>query len=100
GETSMVEGVGRGVDQGREEIKPQRISTEAIPREFAREWVTPDGRARVQVLPKGDPNDTAVLRDFVSAVLAIEPNATGEAVALYRFRDNAVPGLLAGRNFP
>jgi len=28
------------------------------------------------VLPKGDPEDTAVLRDFVTAVLSVEPNAT------------------------
>ena len=27
-----------------------------------RDWVLPDGRARVQALPKGDPNDTKVLR--------------------------------------
>jgi len=34
-------------------------------------------RARVQLLPNGDPDDTKVLRNFVSAVLAIEPASTG-----------------------
>ena len=37
----------------------------------------------MQVLPKGDPDDTEVLRDFVTAVLAVEPDATGPAVMLY-----------------
>ena len=37
----------------------------------------------MQVLPKGDPDDTAVLRRFVTAVLAVEPGATGPAVMLY-----------------
>jgi predicted RND superfamily exporter protein len=98
-ETTIIEPLRRSLDQLRQELKPQRISTEAIPREFAREWVTPDGRARVQVLPKGDPNDTAVLRDFVSAVLAIEPNATGEAVALYESGNTVVRAFIAAGIF-
>ena len=48
-----------------------------------RAWMAPDGEARVQVLPKGDPDDTEVLRHFVTAVLAVEPGATGPAVMLY-----------------
>ena len=98
-ETTIIEPLRRSLDQLRQELKPQRISTEAIPRDFAREWVAPDGRARVQVLPKGDPNDTAVLRDFVSAVLAIEPNATGEAVALYESGNTVVRAFIAAGIF-
>jgi predicted RND superfamily exporter protein len=37
----------------------------------------------VQILPKGDPEDTTSLRKFVGAVLAHEPAATGPAVVLY-----------------
>ena len=36
--------------------------------------MTPDGRARVEVLPKGDPNDNEALRHFASSVLAVEPD--------------------------
>jgi uncharacterized protein len=82
-ETTIVEPLTQSLDLLRQELQPQRISVESIPRKIARDWITPEGHARVQVLPKGDPNDTAVLHDFVTAVLAIEPNATGEAVALY-----------------
>jgi hypothetical protein len=34
-------------------------------------------------LPKGDANDTNVLRDFATAVLRAEPSATGGALSLY-----------------
>src|SRR5262249_51220712 len=81
-------------DQLRQELKPQRIGVEAIPPDAAREWITPERHARVQVLPKGDPGDTAVLRDFVTAVLAIEPNATGEAVALYESANTVVRAFI------
>jgi hypothetical protein len=43
----------------------------------------PDGRARVQALPKGDPNDTNVLRQFAIAVLQAEPSAAGAAISYY-----------------
>ncbi len=52
--------------------------------------MTPDGRARVEVLPKGDPSDTQTIRNFVSAVLAAEPNATGSAVELYEAGNTVV----------
>jgi hopanoid biosynthesis associated RND transporter like protein HpnN len=82
-ETAIVEPLRSSLERLRQELKPQPITTETVPRDLAREWITPDGRARVRVLPKGDPDNTEDLRDFVRAVLAIEPNATGEAVALY-----------------
>ena len=44
--------------------------------------VTADGRARVEVLPKGDPNDNETLRKFARAVLAVEPDATGGPISI------------------
>jgi uncharacterized protein len=93
-EITIVNPLHRSLDQLRQELKPQRIGVEAIPPDLAREWITPEGHARVQVLPKGDPDDTAVLRDFVTAVLAIDPNATGEAVALYESGNTVVRAFI------
>src|SRR5262249_50640051 len=89
-EATIVEPLRSSLERLRQGLKPQPITTASIPRDLAREWLTPDGRARVRVLPKGDPDDTAVLRDFVTAVLAIEPNATGQAVALYESGNTVV----------
>src|ERR1700735_5503622 len=60
------------LDQIRLMLNPQRITLPTLPASVARDWVAPDGKARVQVLPNGDSNNDIVLRDFASAVLAIE----------------------------
>ena len=52
--------------------------------------MAPEGRARVEALPKGDPDDTAALRQFVTAVLAVEPAATGPAVLMYEAGNTVV----------
>jgi uncharacterized protein len=89
-ETAVVAPLRISLDQLRQELDPERVTADTIPADLKRDWVTPDGRARVQVLPKGDPDDTKVLRNFVSAVLAIEPNATGPAVLLFEAGNTVV----------
>jgi hopanoid biosynthesis associated RND transporter like protein HpnN len=71
------------LDQLRSALQAQPISTDALPRTVVDDWVAADGEARVEVLPKGDPNDSQVLRRFAVAVLAAEPSATGAAVSYY-----------------
>ena len=93
-EAAVVEPLRISLDQLREELEPQRITTDTIPADLKREWVTPDGRARVEVLPKGDPDDTTVLRNFVTAVLAIEPDATGPAVLLFEAGNTVVRAFI------
>ena len=70
-ETAVTVPLRISLDQLREEFKPERITTKNIPSDVAGDWVTSDGHARVQVLPKGDPEDTEVLRGFASSVLAV-----------------------------
>ncbi len=74
----------------RQALTPERIIRETIPADLKRQWLTQDGRARVEALPKGDPDDTAVLRHFVAAVLAVAPNATGPAVLLFEAGNTVV----------
>jgi hopanoid biosynthesis associated RND transporter like protein HpnN len=64
-------------------LHPEPVTLATLPAALRRAWVAPDGAMRVQVLPRGDPDDTEVLRRFVTAVLAVEPGATGPAVMLY-----------------
>jgi len=71
------------LDQLRKSLAPQAVTIKTLPLNLVRDWVLPDGRARVQALPKGDPNDTNVLRRFATAVLGAEPSATGAAVSYY-----------------
>src|SRR5262249_37904286 len=82
-EAAVVEPLRRGLEQLRSQMKAQPISIATIPPDLARQWLSPDGQARVEVLPKGDPDDTATVREFVQSVSAVEPTASGPAVVLF-----------------
>jgi hypothetical protein len=98
-ETAIVEPLRIALDELREALKAQPVTTNNIPADLARLWVNPDGRARLQVLPKGDPDDTAVIRGFVTAVLAVEPNATGPAVMLFEAGNTIVQSFIEAAIF-
>jgi hopanoid biosynthesis associated RND transporter like protein HpnN len=63
-------------------LRAQPVTLKTLPQDLVRDWMTPDGRARLEVVPKGDPNDNEVMREFAKAVLAVEPSATGAPVSL------------------
>ena len=69
-------------DDLRNALRAQPVTLQNLPPELTRDWMTKDGRARLEVVPKGDPNDNEVLRQFAKAVLAVEPSATGAPVSL------------------
>lgn len=66
------------------------ISVESLPQELVRQWVTRDGRARIEVVPRGDPNDNETLRQFARAVLAVAPTATGGPISILESGDTIV----------
>jgi hopanoid biosynthesis associated RND transporter like protein HpnN len=69
--------------QLRMSLDPKPLTIKTLPPDLVRAWLSPDGRARLQILPKGDLNDTSVLRQFATAILAAEPSATGPAISYY-----------------
>jgi hypothetical protein len=71
------------LDLLRKSLSPEVVTINTLPPDMVRDWVAPDGRALAKAFPKGDPNDTNVLRNFATAVLRVEPSATGGAVSLY-----------------
>src|SRR6185437_16040066 len=75
-------------------LRAQPITLASLPPDLTREWQAPNGRERVEVLPKGDPDDTAVLRQFVTAVQAVAPDATGPAVSLYEAGNTIVQAFV------
>jgi len=60
----------------------QRVTKDNLPDSLKRQWLTADGRARVEASPKGDTNKTDVLRGFASAVLSAYPEATGGPISI------------------
>jgi hopanoid biosynthesis associated RND transporter like protein HpnN len=71
------------LDRLRNSLDPHPVTVKTLPPDLVRDWLPPDGRARVQVLPKGDPHDDNFLRIFATSILAAEPSATGPAISLY-----------------
>jgi hypothetical protein len=82
------------LEQIRTLLHPQPISIATLPHEIVHQWLTPDGRARVSVLPKGDSNDDAVLRRFVAAGTRIAPDATGTALYLQAYGEAVVNAFI------
>lgn len=58
------------------------VTADSIPKALKRQWIAADGKARVQALPKGNPDDTDVLRNFAQAVIDAYPGATGGPISI------------------
>ena len=81
-QAAMIPSLNTALDELRNYLQAQPVTLETLPPEIAREWVTQDGRYKVEILPKGDPTDNETLRQFARAVLAVEANATGGPIAI------------------
>jgi len=66
-------------------------TTEAdIPPDIALDWVLPDGRARLQIVPKHDSMGPDGLHEFVNQVHEVAPDAVGAAVSITASADTIV----------
>ena len=70
------------------------VTKENLPQAIKNQWVAADGRARVEVAPKGNTNDTEVLRSFARTILAVYPNATGGPVSILELSHTVVTAFL------
>ncbi|THD55032.1 MMPL family transporter [Phenylobacterium sp.] len=70
------------LDELRALLTAEPVTLQSLPQDMVRDWVTPDGRARIQVSPKGDSNDNAVLKAFSRAVRAVAPDASGAPISI------------------
>jgi hopanoid biosynthesis associated RND transporter like protein HpnN len=71
-------------------IQAYPVKLADVPHDIAELWQTADGRARVEVLPKGDPNDNETLRKFARAVRTVQPDATGGPISILESGDTIV----------
>jgi hopanoid biosynthesis associated RND transporter like protein HpnN len=82
------------LDDLRNLLKAQTITRENLPPALARDWVTPDGEARIDVAPKGDPNNNDVLRTFARAVQTVAPDATEGPISILEARRTVVTAFI------
>ena len=91
------------IEQLRVSLTAQPVTAESLPPDITRDWLLPDGRARLQVVPKPATRHSAVLRRFVDEVNAVAPDAGGAAVIfeatsetiIHAFRSAALTALVA-----
>jgi hopanoid biosynthesis associated RND transporter like protein HpnN len=78
------------LDDLKDLVQAHTVTLDQVPREIVEQWQTADGRARVEVLPKGDPNDNDTIRKFATAVRAAQPDATGGPISILESGDTVV----------
>jgi uncharacterized protein len=91
------------LDQLRLALSAEPAALKDVPALLTRDWLLPDGRARVQVLPTQAARSPQGLAEFVGEVTALAPDATGPAVTIEAtsrtivgaFRSAAVAALVA-----
>ncbi len=79
----LIPGFVTVLEQIRDLLQPRPVSMTTLPPDLVRDWLTPDGRARISVTPKGDSNDNVVLSRFIAAGLEVAPDATGTAISIH-----------------
>ena len=91
---ALMAGVKRQLEQIRRLLTAERISLQSLPRDLVKDWVTEDGRARVEVAPKGDGSDNETLKRFAAAVLAVAPEATGTPILIQQSANTVVDAFV------
>ena len=84
-------------------LAPAEITRSNLPTEIARDWVSADGKAIVEISPKVpsgvDPSDDAMLRSFANSVSAAEPNAIGGPISILYSADLVVKAFLQASGY-
>jgi hopanoid biosynthesis associated RND transporter like protein HpnN len=68
-------------------LSAHKVTLADIPAELKSDWVLPDGRARLQVLPKAAVVDGHALRRWVKEALQAVPQSAGSAVWILKSAD-------------
>jgi uncharacterized protein len=100
---ALTEFLPEELDSLRSSLSAQPVTLATLPKDLTVDWLTADGRARIQVLPKASAMNSRGLRAFVHSVTAIAPGAGGSAVTVIAsattiidaFREAAVLALVA-----
>ena len=81
-ETAFIVPLRTALGELRDYLQAAPVTIKNLPESVLRQWVSPDGRMRVQATPKGDPNDNDTMQHFGRAVQAQFPEAVGTPISL------------------
>ena len=87
---NLSNGVERRLDELRLALSAAPVTSDTLPADLKREWLTPAGQARVEAFPKGDARDNNVLRDFAASVRSVAPDASGSPISIQESADTVI----------
>jgi uncharacterized protein len=93
-EVAFVQPLQTELDNLRHLLKAQQVTRENLPPALVNQWITKDGQARIEVMPSGNENDNATLREFARDVQNVEPNATEGPVSILEARRTVITAFL------
>jgi len=79
---ALTAGLAHELDMLRQLLTAAPVSLASLPADLRRDWLTPDGQARLEIFPRGNARDHQVLRHFVEAISQIDPEVTGNPVTI------------------
>jgi hypothetical protein len=92
---ALVDGFPIALAQINSSLAAEPVSLATLPADLRRQWVSPQGHARIEVFPArqlGTAEDTA---RFVNAVAAVAPGVTGDAVTIVESGRTILAAFLA-----
>ncbi len=75
------------IERLRKQMTARPVDIDSLPPDIRGRYMTEDGKARVEVLPKGDARDIQVRRVFVDEVASVSPDLSGAAFSVMRAGD-------------
>ncbi|CAG4914587.1 hopanoid transporter HpnN [Paraburkholderia saeva] len=79
-------------------LQPTPVTRETVPPQIARNWLSADGHALVDISPKvapgADPGDDVTLARFAHAVKKAEPGAIGGPISILHSADTIIKAFL------
>jgi uncharacterized protein len=81
-EDELIPDLKQALSQLADALQAAPVDFKTLPPELVRDWIASDGRARIEVFPKGDPNDNEEMSRFAQAVLGIASDAAGAPISV------------------
>jgi len=78
--TALTQYLPAQLDQLRLALSATKITDQDVPADIRRDWLLPDGSARIQIIPEPAIREGKNLKMFVTRVEAVLPQAAGSAV--------------------
>jgi len=91
---ALIPGLIVTLEQLRAALQAEPVTVESLPADLKRDWVTPDGLARIEVFPKSRVDDNAGLARFTETVRSVTPDITGFTVGIQESSRTIVQAFL------